>query len=363
MKQLLLFTSILATSSSAFAYESTYDKIEWGSRGTDSNYCLDITNKQGKIAYGLKAIACGEGLHQFSPQKYVREVLGTDLPAGFDFYWKVWSPTGYGQAGFEGRVVVGGGSCQGLPYNSDAQNIQWDCRAQDVHYCVDIFDSNNQIISQAVACGDGLHSYSPSVLNLASGNYGWKIWSNGGYGGAGFEGTFQVGAENSSLAVGGKLYDDNCSTCHGINPASGRNNIRRGSDPMVSRRAINNNIGGMNYLSFLTDAELANIAAYIQNPNPKVPSILARDIENKAKIEAEKTNTNNDGRETNQANEGRETNQANEGRETNQANEGRESNQANEGREGNETNEGREGNESREGNEANEGREFSGSRG
>lgn len=170
------FTTLLAANASAFAYESTYERIQWEQRGTDTQYCLDITDANGNIAYGLQAIACGEGLH----------------------------------------------------------------------------------------------SYSAASLNLAAGNYQWKVWSPNGYGQTGFEGAFQVGAANSPLAVGSQLYANNCAACHGNDSSRSRSGISRTADPVATRNAINGNRGGMGYLSFLSDTELANIAAYIQNPNPVV---------------------------------------------------------------------------------------------
>jgi len=266
MKRLLFLSLLLANSVAMAGYQSSYATIEWEQRGNDSNYCLDIVDEAGNIAYGLKAITCGDGLHTFAPQAYVRETLNIDLPTGFSFFWKVWSPSGYGQAGFEGQVVVGGG-CQGQGYSSTAEALQWDCRGQDSNYCVDILDANGMMLNQAVACGEGLHSYAPSNLNLPAGTYNWKVASNSGYGQAGFEGSFQIGASNSAQAVGGQLYATNCASCHGNNPVTqGRNSIQRGVNPMATRNAINGNKGGMNFLGFLSDTELANIAAYIQNP-------------------------------------------------------------------------------------------------
>lgn len=267
MKKLLLLSSLCLAHGSSFAYESTYDKIEWGQRGDDTNYCLDVTDEQGNIAYGLSAIACGEGLHEFYPRDFARQLLGTDLPDGFVFYWKIWSPSGYGQSGFEGQVVVGSG-CQGLNYLSDAQTIQWGCRQDDVSYCVDIFDSNDNMVQQAVQCGSGLHSYSPASLNLAEGTYRWKISSASGYAGEGFEGEFSVGGSGSALTTGSQLYAEHCAACHGTDPSGNRDGIRSASSAASTRRAINKNEGGMGYLSFLTDADLENIAVYVASKDP-----------------------------------------------------------------------------------------------
>ena len=120
------------------------------------------------------------------------------------------------------------------------------------------------MVKQAVACGDGLHSYAPAQLNLEANTYQWKIQSSTGYGQAGFEGNFTIGMSNSSAAVGGKLYADNCATCHGNNPRMGRDGIENAQSAEAIRQSINNNRGGMGFLNFLSDAELANIAAYIK---------------------------------------------------------------------------------------------------
>jgi hypothetical protein len=268
MKHFVLCTLLLMSNAVMAAYQSSYDTIEWEQRGNDSFYCLDITDEQGNIAYGLRSIVCGDNLHQFSAKEYVRNVFdGVDLPVGFSFFWKVWSETGYGQVGFEGQVVVGDVACQGLDYSSTAQVLQWGCRQQDVHYCVDILNANGALLYQGIACGDGLHAYSPEQLNLSAGNYTWKIWSASGYGQAGFEGNFQVGEDSSAVAIGGKLYAFNCASCHGSNPAvNGRDGIDKAVNPSVIRQAINRNKGGMFFLNFLSDMDLENIAAYVQNP-------------------------------------------------------------------------------------------------
>ncbi len=65
---------------------------------------------------------------------------------------------------------------------------------------------------------------------------------------------------------GRKLYS-NCSdsTCHGSNPARGQNGIFGGRSARNTRRNIDRNRGGMGFLSFLTDAELEDIAVYLQS--------------------------------------------------------------------------------------------------
>ena len=159
-------------------YLSTYELIQWGTRGSDSFYCIDIFDEHWNMLH--QAVVCGEGLHSYSPQH-----LG--LSSG-TYYWKVWSPSGYGEDGFWGKFSVEG--CAGLPYYSTYEKIQWGCRGDDSFYCVDIFDEHWNMLHQAVVCGEGLHSYSPEHLGLSSGIHYWKVWSPSGYGENGFWGKF-----------------------------------------------------------------------------------------------------------------------------------------------------------------------------
>jgi len=62
-------------------------------------------------------------------------------------------------------------------YQSGYDEIRWSPRDNDVYYCVDIFSDNWTIVRQAAACGEGLSSISPSLLNLSVGAYHWKVWS------------------------------------------------------------------------------------------------------------------------------------------------------------------------------------------
>ncbi len=80
--------------------------------------------------------------------------------------------------------------CAGLAYESTPDNLQWGCRGYDTFYCVDILDRDGNMFHRAAACGEGLHRVSPASLNLPPGTYGWRVWSETGLGGPGFEGTF-----------------------------------------------------------------------------------------------------------------------------------------------------------------------------
>ena len=175
-------------------YQSTYGNIQWGCRGVDTFYCIDIFDGNWNMLD--QAIACGNNLHSYSPINL--------NPSYGNYNWKVWSPNGYGGDGFEGSFSVN--RCVSLPYQSTYENIQWECRGIDTFYCIDIFDSNWNMLYQAVACGDELHSYSPINLNLPYGNYNWKVWSPNGYGGDGFEGSFFV--SNDAVKTNSVMYNN-----------------------------------------------------------------------------------------------------------------------------------------------------------
>lgn len=174
-------------------YISSYERIQWGTRGNDTFYCLDICDENWNVYPGLQALECGEGLHSWSPKQFLNELGVSDEDVvGLTFNWRVWSPNGYGGEGFEGQVIVSKEQplCQGADYLSTYESIQWGCRGSDTFYCVDIFDSNWNMFYQAITCGEGLHSYSPKELDFLSGTYYWKVWSQSGYGENGFWGQF-----------------------------------------------------------------------------------------------------------------------------------------------------------------------------
>jgi len=194
-----LFFIFIFTSVASGNYESTYENIQWDNRGGDTFYCIDICDENWNVYEGLRAVACGESLHNWSPKHFVTIDLGMeDLPSGFTFNWIIWSSSGYGGEGFQGQVVVGESItpiCKSLPYLSTYEKIQWGCRGDDTFYCIDIFDENWNMLYQAVKCEEGLHSYSPQELELSSGNYYWKVWSHSGYGENNFRGEFSVAPE------------------------------------------------------------------------------------------------------------------------------------------------------------------------
>jgi len=210
VSSILLIGIASCYSLNAHAFESTYEKIQWDKRGNDTFYCIDITDEKYQVHPWLQALQCGENLYTFSSKDYVSNTMKRgDLMPGTKFGWKIWSKSGYGGNGYEGIVTVQ--SCAGQSYVSSSGNLQWGCRNNDSFYCVDILNNNGGFVKQAAACNEGLHSFSPTSLNLGSGNYKWKVWSNSGYGGNGFEGDFTV-AQNcvgqSYLSTSDKLQWD-----------------------------------------------------------------------------------------------------------------------------------------------------------
>ncbi|MGI9133210.1 MAG: c-type cytochrome, partial [Rhodoferax sp.] len=74
---------------------------------------------------------------------------------------------------------------------------------------------------------------------------------------------------DASADNGKLLYAASCSSCHGSDPLSGRNNILRGANrPSTILHAIADNEGGMGVLTSVIATTQANdIAAYLANPS------------------------------------------------------------------------------------------------
>ena len=66
---------------------------------------------------------------------------------------------------------------------------------------------------------------------------------------------------------GRETYNINCSnsSCHGANPALNQNGIFAAKSAANIRNSINRNKGGMGFLSFLSNAELEDIANYLRD--------------------------------------------------------------------------------------------------
>ena len=176
-KPLLLAVGLLCQNT-VFAYQSSYDLVQWDSRGEDQEYCIDITDTDWQIHSGLQSIQCGEGLHEFSPRAFVNK-SNLQLEPGFTFRWRVWSNSGYGGNGFEGEIVVGE-TC-GQTYRSDTERLQWGCRFQDSHYCLDLYDEAGTHLEQPALCADDLHHVDLADLDLTAGVYHWKVSSDHAY--------------------------------------------------------------------------------------------------------------------------------------------------------------------------------------
>jgi len=88
--------------------QSSYEIVQWGERGVDSYYCVDICDPDGNVYPGLVGVACGECLNTWSPKHYVNIILGVpdNALSGLRFMWKIWSRSGYGGEGFEGTITV-----------------------------------------------------------------------------------------------------------------------------------------------------------------------------------------------------------------------------------------------------------------
>jgi hypothetical protein len=81
------------------------------------------------------------------------------------------------------------------------------------------------------------------------------------------------------VARGQMIFSQNCQVCHGMPPMGGPD--RAGNNPALIRNAINGRVPAMSGLRFLTDADLADIAAWIASlsapPPPSGPPVPAFD--------------------------------------------------------------------------------------
>ena len=84
--------------------------------------------------------------------------------------------------------------------------------------------------------------------------------TTGTSGTAGTSGTTVASGAAGTSTVGKSTYAANCASCHGTPTAS------RGWNAQLIRNAIQGNRGGMSGLSFLSDAQLQDIASYLANP-------------------------------------------------------------------------------------------------
>lgn len=75
------------------------------------------------------------------------------------------------------------------------------------------------------------------------------------------------GASAQSLSIGKARFGADCQMCHGTPPRVTQNAARGANNPNAIRTAINQNKGGMGYLSGLTAQDLLDISAYLGNPS------------------------------------------------------------------------------------------------
>jgi len=100
------------------------------------------------------------------------------------------------------------------------------------------------------------------VVNANASPYDTSSWVGGSQGLHTL--TFTMQAATSSTDAGKTLYNQFCLSCHGAA-------YRPASSASATRRAITSNQGGMGTLSKMTDAELTQIASYIQSAIGIVP--------------------------------------------------------------------------------------------
>src|ERR1700687_3344967 len=84
-----------------------------------------------------------------------------------------------------------------------------------------------------------------------------------------------------SVANGQSLYDQYCRSCHGFPPAGGPETAP--NNPAKIRNATTTNVPAMRFLRFLSDPQLADIAAYLGSlsggpPPPPVPAFDYSDL-------------------------------------------------------------------------------------
>lgn len=81
-----------------------------------------------------------------------------------------------------------------------------------------------------------------------------------------------------TLAIGKSLYATHCLSCHGTPPRFIDGAQRGANNPNQIRMNINRGAGGMDILSFLSDQDLKDVAAYIGN-HQGVPAAASANTE------------------------------------------------------------------------------------
>lgn len=81
-----------------------------------------------------------------------------------------------------------------------------------------------------------------------------------------------------TLAIGKSLYATHCQSCHNAPPRYVDGAQRGANNVSLIRATINRGLGGMDILSFLSDQDLKDVAAYIGN-HQGVPSTASSTAE------------------------------------------------------------------------------------
>jgi len=84
-------------------------------------------------------------------------------------------------------------------------------------------------------------------------------------------------AQTGNPQLGRTLYSNNCSSCH-EGPPSFDSRVRRAANNIGVLNSAINNVNSMQFLSFLSTEDRANIVAYIANPNGSGPIQQAQTI-------------------------------------------------------------------------------------
>lgn len=81
-----------------------------------------------------------------------------------------------------------------------------------------------------------------------------------------------------TLAIGKSLYATHCQSCHNVPPRYVDGAQRGANNANLIRATINRGLGGMDILSFLSDQDLKDVAAYIGN-HQGVPTAASTNTE------------------------------------------------------------------------------------
>ncbi len=84
-------------------------------------------------------------------------------------------------------------------------------------------------------------------------------------------------AQTGNPQLGRTLYANNCSSCHADAPNFDAR-VRRASNNVGVLSAAINNVNSMQFLTFLSAEDRANIVAYIANPNGSGPTLQAQTV-------------------------------------------------------------------------------------